>query len=95
VDILQVGHHGSETSSRLEFLNAVSPQWALIGAGPKKYSGHVLPDDSVVSALVDVVGDASRILRTDENDAAGCSVADRIGDDDHRPGGCDNYILDF
>jgi hypothetical protein len=42
-------------------LNAVSPQWALIGAGPKSYAGHVLPDPSVVAALTELVGDASRM----------------------------------
>lgn len=93
VDILQVGHHGSETSSRQEFLDAVSPQWALIGAGPRNFSGVVLPDESVVQALAEVTGDEARVLRTDTSDEGGCEVADRIGSDEDRPGGCDNHVL--
>ncbi len=33
VEILKVGHHGSKTSSCLEFLKTVSPHYALISAG--------------------------------------------------------------
>lgn len=95
VDLFQVGHHGSETSSRRAFLDRVSPQWALIGAGPKSYAGHVLPDPSVVDALVDVLGDTQRLLRTDSAEGTSCPVADRIGEDDQRPGGCDNHILEI
>lgn len=91
VDILQVGHHGSTTSSRLGFLEAVSPTWALIGAGPKSYSGVVLPDAAVVDAL-EALG--VQVLRTDlDDDDAPCNGVDRIGTDDHRPGGCDNSVI--
>jgi competence protein ComEC len=65
-DILQVGHHGSKTSSRRAFLDAVSPSLALVSTGPKKYSGTVLPDPEVIAALVDV---GATVLRTDEHDA--------------------------
>lgn len=92
VDILQVGHHGPETSSRQAFLDVVSPSWALIGAGPKKYASVVLPDATIVSAVTTTVGDAERVLRTDDNDSAGCpgSVTN-----DARPGGCDNHVLEI
>jgi competence protein ComEC len=71
VDILQVGHHGSKTSSRRAFLDAVSPSLALISAGPKAFRGTTLPDPEVVAAL-EAVG--ATVLRTDEHDAScrGC-----------------------
>ena len=54
VDILQVGHHGSMTSSRSAFIDAVSPTYALISSGPTKYGKAkvVLPDDEVVDMLL-------------------------------------------
>lgn len=91
-DVLQVGHHGSLTSSRRAFLDAVSPTWALIGCGPKEYAGHKLPDVEITDELVDV---GATVLRTDVNDAGACPVADKIGADDQRPGGCDNWVLEI
>lgn len=88
-DILQVGHHGSMTSSRMEFLNAVKPKYALVSAGPKKYGSVVLPDKEVIDVLNEV---GAKILRTDENDAK-CPDADKFGTNDDRPGGCDNHVL--
>lgn len=92
VDILQVGHHGSLTSNRMAFLQAVSPQLALIGVGPKSYRGVILPDAEVITALNSL---GATIYRTDMNDGAGCPEADRIGVDDGHPGGCDNFIVDI
>jgi competence protein ComEC len=45
-DLLQVPHHGSETSSSPEFLNAVHPSMALIASGADNRFGH--PRQSVV-----------------------------------------------
>ena len=90
-DILQVGHHGSLTSSRLPFLQAIKPKIALISAGPKKYGSVVLPDQAVVEAL-DHSG--AKIYRTDVHDVKGCPQADKIGANDAgNPGGCDNLII--
>jgi competence protein ComEC len=94
VDILQVGHHGSKTSSRTAFLRAVAPSFALIGAGPQPFGGVVLPDPVVIDAL-QTLSSQPHILRTDVHDASGCPLADRIGVDTPGPGGCDNYILSF
>lgn len=94
VDILQVGHHGSMTSNRLAFLDAVSPNMALIGCGPRRYRGVRLPDPEVVDELVRVLGSTGRLLRTDPSDA-GCPAADRVGADDRRPGGCDNWVVEL
>ncbi len=91
-DIMQVGHHGSKSSSRLEFLKAVRPSIALLSAGPQKYNEVRLPDIEVVRAIEGLKPDL-KLLRTDANDEA-CPVADRIGVDTGT-GGCDNYIIDI
>ena len=39
-DALVVPHHGSRTSSTAAFLDAVSPQWALVQAGHRNRHGH-------------------------------------------------------
>jgi competence protein ComEC len=35
VDVLKVGHHGSDTSSSVAFINAVSPQIAIVSCGER------------------------------------------------------------
>lgn len=87
-DILQVGHHGSETSSRAAFLAAVSPSLALVSAGPKLFRTVRLPDASVLAAL-EATG--ATVLRTDAHDGT-CPLAERIGADSG-PGGCDSYVV--
>jgi beta-lactamase superfamily II metal-dependent hydrolase len=41
VDVLKVGHHGSDTSSTVPFINAVSPEVAIISVGKKGVSTNV------------------------------------------------------
>ncbi|MGA3081748.1 MAG: ComEC/Rec2 family competence protein [Terracidiphilus sp.] len=38
--LLKVGHHGSNTSTRPEFLARVAPQWAVISCGLRNRYGH-------------------------------------------------------
>jgi len=45
-DVLKVPHHGSDTSSTVPFVNAVSPRYAVVCAGAENEYGH--PHDSVV-----------------------------------------------
>lgn len=87
-DILQVGHHGSKTSSRRAFLEAVRPGLALVSAGPKRYGKTTLPDREVIEELGRV---GAKILRTDERDED-CPVTGRIGGD-NGPGGCDSWVI--
>jgi len=87
-DILQVGHHGSKTSSRRAFLEAVAPSLALLSSGPRIYGKTVLPDAEVIEELARL---HTAVLRTDERDAD-CPVHGRMGGD-HGPGGCDSWII--
>lgn len=44
VDVLKVGHHGSNTSSTEPFLEEASPDFAVISAGETNRFGHPHPD---------------------------------------------------
>lgn len=57
-DILKVGHHGSKTSSAEEFIQAVSPEIAVIQCGKNNPYGH--PHPQTLQALEGI-----KILRTD------------------------------
>lgn len=60
-DFLKVGHHGSRTSTSLEFLQAITPRYALISSGIGNKYGH--PHDEVIDRLSSL---NIEILRTDE-----------------------------
>ena len=55
-----MGHHGSRTSTSAEFVEAVSPDYALISAGARNRYGH--PHPEVLARLEDA---GARVLRTD------------------------------
>ena len=85
--VLVVGHHGSRTSSRRAFLDAVGASVFVVSSGPKKYGSVVLPDPDIVAELEA----RGQLFRTDMDDAACGANAAKIGPDtDGRPGGCDN-----
>ena len=48
-DILKVAHHGSNTSSSLAFLNAVSPSYSIISVGENNTYG--LPNSEIIERL--------------------------------------------
>ena len=60
VDVLQVGHHGSETSTGYVFLNAVLPEIGVISVGEGNSYGH--PPEAALSRLRDAGVD---VWRTD------------------------------
>ena len=49
VDVLKLGHHGSDTSSSYNFLKAVNPKEAIISSGYNNYYNH--PSNYVLSYL--------------------------------------------
>ncbi|EKE05384.1 MAG: hypothetical protein ACD_19C00325G0001 [uncultured bacterium] len=59
VDILKVGHHGSDSSSSQDFVDIVSPFYSVIPVGKNKY-GH--PSLRVIRRLERLGGE---VLRTD------------------------------
>jgi competence protein ComEC len=61
-DVLKVGHHGSETSSSLNFLRAVSPQVAVIECGLNNQFGFPKAD-----TLWRLSKAGAKIFRTDLN----------------------------
>lgn len=60
--LLKVGHHGSVTSTRPEFLARVAPQWAVISCGAHNRYGH--PRQEVLEELESA---QVHTLRTDTN----------------------------
>ena len=101
-NIVQVPHHGSETSSTDDLQNATllkvrekSDTFAVISSGPWAYSGTVLPDASVVESWRKKLG-RSHVLLTTINDktAPKCAKnADKIAPmpaTDETPAGCNN-----
>ena len=59
-DVLQVGHHGSSTSTSYIFLNAVLPEMGIISCGVNNKYGH--PHEETLSILRDAGVD---VYRTD------------------------------
>lgn len=60
-DILKVPHHGSKTSTSIEFLKAVNPSISLIGVGKNNKFGH--PNSEILRRLEHC---GSKIYRTDK-----------------------------
>lgn len=61
VDILKIGHHGSRYSTTLEFLNKVSPDYAIISVGNPNSYGH--PHNETLEKLDN---NSIEVHRTDE-----------------------------
>ena len=62
-ELLQIGHHGSAGSNTLAFLSQVSPKFAFVSVGAANGYGHPAP--SVVRKLNIVLGDSTKLFRTD------------------------------
>ena len=61
VNILKVGHHGSDTSSSENFLQKIAPEVAIISVGEGNSYGH--PSQIVLDRLEQI---GSKVYRTDE-----------------------------
>ena len=62
VDVLKVGHHGSNTSTSQEFLNQVAPEISIISVGEGNSYG--LPKDKILTRLEKI---GTTIYRTDND----------------------------
>jgi competence protein ComEC len=71
-DIIKIGHHGSDTSSSLNFLEEVNPQIAVISLGDDNKFGH--PSQRVINRLqrlnldiyqTNIVGTINFIIKND------------------------------
>ena len=60
IDVLKVGHHGSNTSSSEEFLNQVLPEISVISVG--EGNSYKLPKENILKRLENI---NSKIYRTD------------------------------
>lgn len=60
IDVLKVGHHGSNTSSSNNFIDEINPKYSIISVGKNNRYGH--PNDGVLDNLED-----SQIYRTDQD----------------------------
>ena len=61
VNVLKVGHHGSNSSSSTKFLEQVKPQYSIIEVG--KNNSYNLPSDKAIKRLEE---SGTQILRTDK-----------------------------
>lgn len=59
MDILKVGHHGSKTSSDVDFIKKINPSYSVISVGKNNRYGH--PNKEVLDLLSN-----TNILRTDK-----------------------------
>lgn len=60
-DVLKVGHHGSDTSSSENFLDAVSPKYAVISCGLNNDYSH--PSENTLDKLSSI---NTKVFRTDK-----------------------------
>lgn len=82
-DVLQVGHHGSLTSSSEAFLAKVTPRWAVISAGKRgegTNAGYCHPRGATVRAVSNALGDSDG-RPVEAFDGASCKSG---GDEDWR-----------
>ena len=60
IDVLKVGHHGSRTSSSIEFIEEIKPNYSIISVGKNNRYEH--PNKEVLDNL-----NNSKIYRTDQD----------------------------
>ena len=60
VEVYIVGHHGSDSSSSLEFMNTILPEVAVISVGKDNYYGHPHEDTLELFRRMDI-----SVYRTD------------------------------
>ncbi len=71
IDVLKVGHHGSDTSSSLDFLEMLQPKIAVISVSADNHYGH--PTPFTIGRLESV---GAQIFRTDQSGDILVDIAD-------------------
>ena len=66
-DVIKVGHHGSDSSSSLEFVKKVNPSYAIIMVGESNSYNH--PYQSIIDRYQSI---GSKVLRTDLDGNISC-----------------------
>ncbi len=80
IEVLKVGHHGSDTSSIQPFLEATSPDFAIISAGLENEYGH--PTPRVLKRLQKI---GAKIWRTDaQGDIIATITNDSLNVENHQ-----------
>ncbi len=62
IDVLKVGHHGSDTSSSKNFIDSIKPEISIISVG--EGNNYNLPKESIIKRLEDT---GSKVYRTDKH----------------------------
>jgi len=74
---LQIGHHGSKTSSSWDFLAQIQPKMAFISAGRSNSYGH--PHPETLAKLRLILPDTTQIHRTDRDGSVRVEWMYKIG----------------
>ena len=67
-DFYKVAHHGSDTSNSVDFIDAISPKYAVISVGKNNQYNH--PESSVLFSLANA---GTAVLRTDDVGSIVCA----------------------
>ncbi len=96
-DVFQAGHHGSSTSNKKSFVNAVSPRYAVISCGEDNDYGH--PHKETVETFEKC---GVEMLRTDEmsnivlfSDGSAVGFAEDFGDGERQQPKDTNMIAEY
>jgi competence protein ComEC len=80
--VLKIAHHGSETSSTKQFIEAVDPDIVVVSSGRKNFNGTFLPVLSTLERYCCHKA-ATRIYRTDQDDELEGRTTATDADGDH------------
>ncbi len=77
ITALQVGHHGSKTSSSWDFLAQIQPKMAFISVG--KYNSYGHPHPETLTKLNIILQDTTQVFRTDRDGSVTVEWLYKIG----------------
>ena len=83
--VLKAGHHGSNSSTTVEFLREVQPQHVVISSGNHSFSGTMLPSQRTLERIAQVSKEldlGTKVWRTDRDDKDPLKKVGKEGGDD-------------